>query len=154
MFSPDHNHRDSIDTHLSTVRIHVCDKVKQTCEKTFCAGLLKCLCDSSRDPSVRMWLYTCYLKSTACCSLTQTFSHLVNPDTMLGYIMLLMTPENMTGIHVTLSNLATMTDKMFSSSYITAATDVIALAAADDLLLQSTQSLSSSGCRLRSTGPS
>lgn len=62
---------------------------------------------------------------------------------MSGYIMLLMTPEKMTGIHVTLCNLASMTDKMFSSSYITAATDVIALAAADDLLLQSTQSLSS-----------
>lgn len=56
--------------------------------------------------------------------------------------MLHMTPETMTGIHVTLCNLATMTDKMFSSSYITASTDVIVLAAVDDLLLQSTQSLS------------
>lgn len=74
---------------------------------------------------------------------TQTFPHHVNSDMMSGYIMLLMTREKMTGIHVTLDNLATMTDKMFSSSYITAAKDVIALAAADDLLLQSTQSLSS-----------
>lgn len=57
--------------------------------------------------------------------------------------MLHMTPETMTGIHVTLLNLVTMTDKMFSSGYITASTDVIVLAAAADLLLQSTQSLSS-----------
>lgn len=57
--------------------------------------------------------------------------------------MLHMTLETMTGIHVTLFNLVTMTDKMFSSSYITASTDVIVLAAAADLLLQSTQSLSS-----------
>lgn len=57
--------------------------------------------------------------------------------------MLHMTLETMTGIHVTLFNLVTMTDKMFSSSYITASTDVIALAAVADLLLQSTQSLSS-----------
>lgn len=47
----------------------------------------------------------------------------------------------MTGIHVTLFNLVTMTDKMFNSGYITASTDVIVLAA--DLLLQSTQLLSS-----------
>lgn len=53
-----------------------------------------------------------------------------------------MTLETMTGIHATLFNLVTMTDKMFSSSYITA-TDVIVLAAVADLLLQSTQSLSS-----------
>lgn len=56
--------------------------------------------------------------------------------------MLHMTLETMTGIHVTLFNLATMTDKMFSSSYITVSTDVIVLAAVADLLLQSTQSLS------------
>lgn len=55
--------------------------------------------------------------------------------------MLHMIPETMTGIHVTLFNLVTMTDKMFSSSYITASTDVIVLAA--DLLLRSTQLLSS-----------
>lgn len=57
--------------------------------------------------------------------------------------MLHMTLETMTGIHVTLFNLVTMTDKMFSSSYITASTDVIVLAAVADLLLQSTHSLSS-----------
>lgn len=54
-----------------------------------------------------------------------------------------MTLETMTGIHVTLFDLVTMTDKMFSSSYITASTHVIILAAVADLLLQSTQSLSS-----------
>lgn len=54
-----------------------------------------------------------------------------------------MTPETMTGIHVTLFNLVAMTDKMFSSGYITASTDVIVLAAVADLLLQSTQPLSS-----------
>lgn len=59
------------------------------------------------------------------------------------YSMLHMTLETMTGIHVTLFNLVSMTDKMFSSSYITASTDVIVLAAVADLLLQSTQSLSS-----------
>lgn len=57
--------------------------------------------------------------------------------------MLHMTLETMTGIHVTLFNLVTMTDKTFSSSYITASTDVIVLAAVADLLLQSTQPLSS-----------
>ena len=51
--------------------------------------------------------------------------------------------STISGIHVNISNLVTMTDKMFSSSYITEAKDVIVLAAAADLLLQSTQSLSS-----------
>lgn len=49
--------------------------------------------------------------------------------------MLHMTPESMTGIHVTLFGLVTMTDKMFSSSYITASTDVIGLAGVTELLL-------------------
>lgn len=56
--------------------------------------------------------------------------------------MLHMTLENMPGIHVTRFNLVSMTDKMFSPSYITASTDVIVLAAVADLLLQSTQPLS------------
>lgn len=43
--------------------------------------------------------------------------------------MLHMTLETMAGIHVTLFNLVTMTDKMFSSGYITGSTDVIALVA-------------------------
>lgn len=45
---------------------------------------------------------------------------------MASGTMLHMTLETMTGIHVTLFNLVTMTDKMFSSGYITASTDVIA----------------------------
>ena len=57
--------------------------------------------------------------------------------------MLHMTLETMTGIYVALYNLVTTTDKMFSSSYITASTDVIIIAAVADLLLHSTQSLSS-----------
>lgn len=65
--------------------------------------------------------------------------------------MLHMTLETMTGIHATLFNLATMTDKTFSSSYITASTDVIVLAAVADLLLQS---IVLSSFRLRSTGAS
>lgn len=60
-----------------------------------------------------------------------------------NYSMLHMILETMTGIHVTLFNPVTMTDKMFSPSYITTSTDVIVLAAVADLLLQSTQSLSS-----------
>lgn len=57
--------------------------------------------------------------------------------------MLHMTLETMSGIHVTLFNLVTTTDKMFDSGYITTSTDVIGLAAVADLLLQSTQRLSS-----------
>lgn len=53
-----------------------------------------------------------------------------------------MTLESMSGIHITLFNLLTVTDKMFSEGYITASADVIGPADdVADLAVHSTQSL-------------